>query len=154
MTMTTAQSETGRLSRLLLKHPREAFASEEAIARQWRDLNFTAAPDFARAIEQYDHFAALVGAGDTDVVFLPEAPGAGLDSVYVRDATVVCDRGAILCRMGKPQRAGEPDAQAGGATRPGRADRRRHRIARPSRGRRRAVARFAHDRRRPRVPHQ
>ncbi len=112
MTNTTGQSETGRLSRLLLKHPREAFASEEAIARQWRDLHFTAAPDFARAVAQYDYFVTLVGGGDTDVIYAPETPGVGLDAIYVRDAAVVCDRGVILCRMGKPQRAGEPDAQA------------------------------------------
>jgi N-dimethylarginine dimethylaminohydrolase len=112
MTTATRQSETGPLSRLMLKHPREAFASAEAIAGQWRDLNFTAQPDLERAIEQYDRFAALVSAGGPEVTFLRAAPAVGLDSLYVRDATVVCDRGVILCRMGKPQRAGEPEAQA------------------------------------------
>ena len=34
-----------------------------------------------------------------------------MDSVYVRDASVITDRGAVLCRMGKPQREGEPSAQ-------------------------------------------
>ena len=38
---------------------------------------------------------------------------ATLDSIYVRDASIVCERGVILCRMGKPQRAGEPEAQDG-----------------------------------------
>ena len=33
-----------------------------------------------------------------------------MDSIYVRDAAVVCDRGVILCNMGKPQREGEPAA--------------------------------------------
>ncbi len=42
---------------------------------------------------------------------LPKADGVGLDSIYVRDASVVCDRGVILCNMGKPQRAPEPGAQ-------------------------------------------
>jgi N-dimethylarginine dimethylaminohydrolase len=35
----------------------------------------------------------------------------GLDSLYARDASIVCDRGVILCSMGKPLRAGEPEAQ-------------------------------------------
>ncbi len=34
-----------------------------------------------------------------------------MDSIYVRDAAVVCDRGVILCRMGKALRSGEPAAQ-------------------------------------------
>ena len=36
----------------------------------------------------------------------------GLDSIYVRDASVMCANGAILCRMGKPQREAEPAALA------------------------------------------
>lgn len=42
---------------------------------------------------------------------LPRAENATLDSMYVRDASVMCDRGAILCRMGKEERGGEPAAQ-------------------------------------------
>jgi len=35
----------------------------------------------------------------------------GLDSLYVRDASIVCEGGVILCNMGKPQRRTEPAAQ-------------------------------------------
>jgi N-dimethylarginine dimethylaminohydrolase len=35
-----------------------------------------------------------------------------LDSIYIRDASVMCARGAILCRMGKSQREAEPAALA------------------------------------------
>src|SRR5690606_39059218 len=35
-----------------------------------------------------------------------------LDAIYVRDASIVTPRGAILCRMGKPARAAEPAALA------------------------------------------
>ena len=37
------------------------------------------------------------------------AEDVGLDSLYVRDASVVCDRGAILCSMGKEARRREPE---------------------------------------------
>jgi len=43
------------------------------------------------------------------VVWAP-AEDVGLDSIYVRDASVVCDRGAILCSMGKVARRMEPEA--------------------------------------------
>lgn len=107
----TAQSEVGTISRLLLKRPRDAFRTAELIDQQWRTLNFTAPPDLAQAIAEYDRFAALLIHDGMTLEFLPPADSTGLDSIYVRDASVVCDRGAILCRMGKPAREAEPVAQ-------------------------------------------
>jgi N-dimethylarginine dimethylaminohydrolase len=106
-----SQSEVDTLRRLLLKHVRDAFLDQGTIDRQWRDLNFTAAPEWSRAVDQYDRFVELVSGTGATVDFLPRAAETGLDSVYVRDATVMTGRGAILSRMGKPQREGEPAAQ-------------------------------------------
>jgi hypothetical protein len=80
----TAQSEVGAISRLVLKHVRDAFQGPEAIAAEWRALNFTAAPDFARAIDQYEAFLGLLRSSDCEIVMLPKADGVGLDSIYVR----------------------------------------------------------------------
>lgn len=107
----TSQSEVGRITRLIVKEPRHAFKSQAAIAAQWQALNFTGAPDFARAVDQYENFVALLRHKNCEIAFLPPADGTGMDSIYVRDAAVVCDRGVVLCRMGKPLRAGEPAAQ-------------------------------------------
>ena len=107
----TAQSEVGALARVLLKHPRQAFKNAASIESQWHELNFTAAPDLERAIDEYDRFVALLHGDGHSPEFLPDADATGLDSIYVRDASVICDRGAILCRMGKPAREGEPAAQ-------------------------------------------
>jgi len=107
----TAQSEVGTLARVLLKHPREAFRDGASIERQWRGLNFTAPPDLQRAIGEYDRFVALLNEDGHSPEFLPGTSTTGLDSIYVRDASIICDRGAILCRMGKPAREGEPAAQ-------------------------------------------
>jgi N-dimethylarginine dimethylaminohydrolase len=96
---------------LLVKHARDAFVGPDRIAAEWRDLNFTAAPDFARAVDQSDAFISQLQRLGADVHGLPPADGVGLDSIYVRDAAVVSDRGVILGRMGKAQRAGEPAAQ-------------------------------------------
>jgi N-dimethylarginine dimethylaminohydrolase len=112
----TAQSEVGAISRLLLKHPRDAFRDAASIAQQWRTLNFTAPPDLARAIDEYDRFVESLRRCGAAVDFLPVTDTTGLDSIYVRDASVVCDRGAILCRMGKPAREGEPAAQEAALT--------------------------------------
>ena len=99
---------------VLLKHAREAFGSAERIASEWRALNFVAPPDLGRAIEEYNRFADLVGRLGAQVRYLPsteDAADIGLDSIYVRDASVYSPRGVVLCRMGKAPRAGEPRAQ-------------------------------------------
>lgn len=105
-------SETGRLERVVLKHARDAFRDPGEIAREWASLNFTEAPDFDRAVTEYDAFAALIERSGARVDRLAPESGVGLDSIYVRDASIVCARGLILCEMGKAQRAGEPAAQA------------------------------------------
>lgn len=107
----TAQSETGTILELVVKHARDAFASASAIAAEWKPLNFTAAPDYERAVDEYERLLELLRAGGGAVHTLPPAAGVGLDSIYVRDASIACDRGLILCSMGKPQRRGEPAAQ-------------------------------------------
>jgi N-dimethylarginine dimethylaminohydrolase len=107
----TAQSEVGAVTHLLLKRARDAFGSAQAIDAQWQALGFTAPPDFTAAIRQYDRFLELLNDATPALHFLPQAPAVGLDSIYVRDASVTCDRGVILCRMGKRLREHEPGAQ-------------------------------------------
>lgn len=107
----TAQSETGTITQLLLKHPQVAFGNPDAVAEQWQPLNFTAPPDFANALSQYDRFTELLAASGASLHYLPSSADVGLDSIYVRDASVVCDRGIILCSMGKALRRSEPSAQ-------------------------------------------
>ncbi len=105
-------NEFGAITRLAVKHARDAFVGDEAIAEEWRRLNFTAPPNFARASAEYERFLELLTRSGAAVYTMPRGNGVGLDSIYVRDASIVGPRGVILCRMGKPQRAGEPAAQA------------------------------------------
>jgi N-dimethylarginine dimethylaminohydrolase len=103
-------AEVGRLTRVLVKHPREAFVSDDVIAEQWRRLAFTAPPVLGRAIEEYEAFLGILRATGAQIDFLPADDRTTLDSIYARDASIVCPRGVILCRMGKRPRAGEPAA--------------------------------------------
>jgi len=108
----TAQTEVGTIKRVVLKHARDAFVSQQAAAAQWRRLNYFGPPDFARAVQEYDHFTAVLESFDIEIDLLPRTRGVGLDSIYVRDASIVCDRGVVLCSMGKQHRRAEPEAQA------------------------------------------
>jgi N-dimethylarginine dimethylaminohydrolase len=110
VTGTGGHSEVGRIRRLLLKHPREAFVDPSRIEAQWRELRFTEPPDLGRAAREYEALLDLFGRLDIETLLLPRDDRTGLDSIYARDAAVVCDRGIVLCNMGKEQRQGEPEA--------------------------------------------
>jgi N-dimethylarginine dimethylaminohydrolase len=104
-------NEFGRLSHVVVKHPRDAFVDKAAIARQWKDLHFTAPPDLDRASQEHDRFVELLQKAGAHVHALPLDKMTTLDSIYVRDASIVCAKGVILCNMGKFQRVEEPAAQ-------------------------------------------
>jgi len=125
-------SDVGPWGQILVRHARDAFVDDATIAREWRSLNFTAPPDYGKAVEQYDAFVRLLcssapvlqcsGAAAHPGTAAPEHKSTRapehvrtsaqthltLDSIYVRDASVMCSKGAILCRMGKAQRNAEP----------------------------------------------
>lgn len=107
----TSLDEFGRLTLVALRPPRHAFEGPDRIARQWSALNFTAAPDFGRAVDEHAAFAELLRGMGSSVVELPADPALTLDAVYVRDASILTPQGAVLCRMGKPARRSEPSVQ-------------------------------------------
>ncbi len=109
--MTAFQSEIGLLKAVLLKHPRDAFVNDSRIREQWKGLHYQGAPDFSRALREYEAFVTILADSGVELHFLPPAKDDSLDAIYVRDASIVCGRGAILCNMGKAARAGEPAAQ-------------------------------------------
>jgi N-dimethylarginine dimethylaminohydrolase len=105
-------SESLPLVRVVVKHARDAFRDRERIDAEWRALNFTAAPDLARAIDECDRWLDLLSSSGAYVLSLPASDEVTMDSIYARDASVVTPRGMLLCRMGKAARATEPQAQA------------------------------------------
>lgn len=106
----TLQSDTGVLKKVIIKHATAAFLSPAKLVGEWQPLNFIAQPDFTRAQVEADAFAALLRRFGTEVLTLPPDDTLSIDSIYVRDAGIVCDRGLILCAMGKNSRRGEPAA--------------------------------------------
>jgi N-dimethylarginine dimethylaminohydrolase len=104
------QSDVLPLRSVLLKHARVAFADQPTLDATWEDLGYLGRPDFAGAVAEYEDFLALLESLGVEVRLVPSDPETGPDSIYVRDAAVVSDRGAVLCRMGKPVREGEPAA--------------------------------------------
>ena len=104
------QSEVEQIKSLLLKHPKDAFISQEYIQSQWKELNYLASPDYDKALKEYDAFVKYLKKSISEIYYLPQNDKAGLDSIYVHDPVIITNKGAILCNMGKEKRRAEPQA--------------------------------------------
>ena len=102
-------SEVECIKRMALRRPQEAFLSQENIDTQWHALNYTDRPFYDKAVTEYDSFVALLQGFGIEIDFLPADDRLSLDSLYVRDATIISPEGIILCNMGKIQRIYEPN---------------------------------------------
>ena len=109
--MTQSLNEYDPIASVVVKHVRQAFIDDETIAAQWKALNYSAPPDLARAIAEHDRFVDILRSTGANVRGLPHDPVTTLDSIYVRDASIISTNGLILCSMGKAARATEPAAQ-------------------------------------------
>ena len=104
------QSEVDQIKSLLLKHPKDAFMSQEYIQSQWKELNYLASPDYDKALKEYDNFVEYLKKSIPEIYYLPQNDKTGLDSIYVHDPVIITNKGAILCNMGKEKRRAEPSA--------------------------------------------
>jgi N-dimethylarginine dimethylaminohydrolase len=107
------QSETGKIKQILLKSPLAAFQTQDKIDQEWKKLNYLSKPDLNQALIEFDQFKETFENADIQVIELDSKDDLTLDSIYCRDASILTDRGAILCRMGKPARRGEQVALEG-----------------------------------------
>ena len=107
----TSHSEFGKLKSVLIKHPDDAFVSDDLISSQWKELNYLGKPDLVKARSEYSQFEKLLRTHGAEVTYLPQSPAVTMDSIYCRDAAIITDFGAIICNMGKPPRKNEPEEE-------------------------------------------
>lgn len=98
------------IRRMLLKHPRQAFISQENLQAQWQSLFYFGCPDFENSLAEYEKFVGVLEQFDFEIQYAPIDETTSLDSIYAHDPLVISERGAVLCRMGKAARALEPAA--------------------------------------------
>ena len=109
ITMQTSHSEYLELETVYLKSVRNAFVSDEVLAKQWQALNYLAKPAFDESIDEYENFKTLLLNNTTEVKYFPKDPYTKIDAVYCRDASIATDHGMIICSMGKDARKMEPN---------------------------------------------
>lgn len=103
-------SMVGKIDTVLLKKPEDAFVSQENLDAQWKAFAYYGAPDYERTLQEFKAFEEIIRTLVPHVHYLPEAEGAGLDSIYTHDPLKVTKRGAIYFPMGKELRGGEGSA--------------------------------------------
>ena len=104
------QSMIGRIERVLVKHVREAFISPETLRAQWEGLNYSACPDYDKALTEFENFIDLLKRFIPEIHYLPENDRVSVDSIYAHDSVIITNSGALLCNMTRDQRRGEPAA--------------------------------------------
>ncbi|WP_374313201.1 dimethylarginine dimethylaminohydrolase family protein [Dongia sp.] len=106
--MLTGINEFGRLKRVAMRRPADAFVDDAKIDKEWKNLNYHTRPDFKKAVAEHQRFAEIIKSVGAEILYLPSDKKLTMDSLYVRDAAAVCPKGVILANMGKKQREGEP----------------------------------------------
>jgi len=104
------QNMVDPISRVLIKHPRDAYRNQLNVDNQYQQLNYCEVPDFKKSLTDYETFAGLLESFGTEVHYLPEDKSTSLDSIYTHDPGVVTNGGLILCVMGKKDRLSESTA--------------------------------------------
>ena len=65
-----SQSEVGKIQKILIKHPKDAFISQENLDAQWRTLNYSACPDYSKALDEYESLVDLLKKDASEIHFL------------------------------------------------------------------------------------
>ena len=97
------------IKKILLKHPRNSFINQDIIDKQYLKLNYSEAPNFNKAILDYEKFVSLLKSFGIELHYLPEDNLTSLDSIYTHDPCIISNNGIIICNMGKKARLAEPN---------------------------------------------
>jgi N-dimethylarginine dimethylaminohydrolase len=98
------------LRTVAVKRPEEAFRAPDMIRREWAALGYLQAPNYEGACREHRRLVGILERAGAEVLCLPTHPETTLDSLYAHDPVLVTAEGAVLLRMGKPDRRGEVPA--------------------------------------------
>ena len=98
------------LRRLIMKSPLCAWKDTYNVKKYWKDLYYSAEPNFDKAVLQYNNLISIIKSFGIDILMLPNNDNTSLDSIYTHDAGIATSSGIIICNMGKKSRKNEPKA--------------------------------------------
>lgn len=98
------------LKKVILKHPQDAFISQEHLRNEWKKFNYINEPDYIKAQNEYEQFHKIIKEHVAEIEFLPVSETVGLDSLYAHDPVKFTKNGAIILKSGKKLRQLEAEA--------------------------------------------
>jgi len=98
-----SQSMVQPLRTVLVRRPDGTFG--EADPKTW---GYTAKPNLSTAQGEHDRLVDLLRESGTEIWYHDEPESSLADAIFVHDPIIVTDRGAVVLRMGKELRRGEP----------------------------------------------
>jgi arginine deiminase len=104
-----ASSMYKKLHTVIVKHPNEAFISQEHLKKEWERFNYIHEPDFSKAQHEFEQFLSIINENVDHIEFLPASEHVGLDSLYAHDPVKFTKKGAIILKSGKKLR--QPEAE-------------------------------------------
>jgi len=96
------------LKHVIVKHPKDAFRSQEHLRDEWKTFNYLSEPNYDEALKEYAEFMSILEKYVEKIDFLPESDEIGLDSLYAHDPVKFTPNGAIILKSGKKLR--QPEA--------------------------------------------
>ena len=104
------QSMVGKIDTIIIKHPEEAFISQENLDQKWKPFNYVSCPDYEKSLKEYSRFEEIIQEHVENVHYLPQDDNTALDSTYAHDTCKITSKGAIMFTVGKELRRGETGA--------------------------------------------
>jgi len=95
------QSMFKKIERILIKHPKDAFMSQENLKKTWQIFNYTSEPDYETVLKEYEVFESIIKENVSNIDYLPQSDNVGIDSIYTHDSVKITERGAIFFNTGK-----------------------------------------------------
>ena len=96
------------LKHVIVKHPKDAFQSQNHLSDEWKTFNYLSEPNFEEALNEYAEFVEILEKYVDKIDYLPMSDEVGLDSLYAHDPVKFTPKGAILLKSGKKLR--QPEA--------------------------------------------
>ncbi len=99
-----SQDMSGKLESVLMRRPGASLlAADPAL---W---HYGPAFHAQKALVQYQAFTDLVEKAGVTILWMEDRGDGLADAMFAQDPSLMTDAGAVILRMGKPLRAGEPD---------------------------------------------
>lgn len=95
------------LKHVIVKHPKDAFRSQEHLSDGWKTFNYLSEPNYNEALREYAEFTSILEKYVEKIDYLPESEEVGLDSLYAHDPVKFTPKGAMILKSGKKLRQSE-----------------------------------------------